>query len=123
MVSRLLHTNISESVNQHTVSTVCFASPGLDIQHSIVNTTLNISILGEPMSDDDIPMERNPVYGASDGIHVLENPAYSLPSGFLPAATPQPPTTATDGDDQQRSDGEYEPVQRSDGEYEPVDCF
>ena len=62
------------------------------------------------MSDSDIPMERNPVYGASDGVLVLENPAYSLPSVSLPATTPQPPTTATDGDEQQQSDGEYEPV-------------
>ena len=61
------------------------------------------------MSDNDTPMERNPVYGASDGVLVSENPAYSQPSVFLPAATPQLPTTATDGDEQQ-SDGEYEPV-------------
>ena len=62
------------------------------------------------MSDSDIIMERNPVYGASDGVLVLENPAYSLPSVSLPATTPQPPTTATDRDEQQQSDGEYEPV-------------
>jgi len=73
-------------------------------------TVVNVSLLGETMSDSDIPMERNPVYGASDGVLVLENPAYSLPSVSLPAATPQPPTTATDGDEHQRSDGEYEPV-------------
>ena len=62
------------------------------------------------MSDDDTPVERNPLYGASDGVLVLENPAYSQPSVSLPAATPQPPTTATDEDEHQRSDGEYEPV-------------
>jgi len=72
-------------------------------------TTLNVSLIGEPMSDD-IPVERNPVYGASDGVLVLENPAYSIPSVSLPAAAPQPPTTATDEDEQQQSDGEYEPV-------------
>ena len=66
-------------------------------------TAVNVSLLGERMSDN-IPVERNPVYGASDGVLVLENPAYSLPSVSLPVATPQPPTTATDG------------------EYEPVDC-
>ena len=55
-------------------------------------------------------MERNPVHGASDGVLVSENPAYSQPSVFLPAATPQLPTTATDEDEHQRSDGEYEPV-------------
>ena len=100
------------------------------------------------MSAADIPMERNPVYGAPDGVLVSENPAYSLPSVSLPAATPQPPTTATDGDEQQSgvlvsenpayglpsvslpaatpqppttaTDGDEQ--QRSDGEYEPVDC-
>ena len=62
------------------------------------------------MSDADIPMERNPVYGASDGVLVSENPAYGLPSVSLPVATPQAPTTtATDGDEQQ-SDREYELV-------------
>ena len=72
-------------------------------------TALNVSLLGGCMSDD-IPMERNPVYGASDGVLVLENPAYSQPSVSLPAATPHPPTTATDGDEQQQIGGEYEPV-------------
>ena len=62
------------------------------------------------MSDDDIPVERNPLYGASDGVLVLENPAHSQPSVSLPAATSQPPSTASDGDEQQQSDGEYEPV-------------
>jgi len=64
------------------------------------------------VSDNDIPMERNPVHGASDGVLVSENPAYSLPGVSLPAATPQPPTTGTDGDEHQRSDGEYEAVDR-----------
>ena len=73
-------------------------------------TTLNVSLLGEHMSDSDISMESNPVYDASDGVLVLENPLYSLPSVSLPAAAHQPPTTATDEDEQQQSDGEYEPV-------------
>ena len=75
-----------------------------------MHTAVNVSLLGETMSDSDISMGRNPVYDASDGVLVLENPLYSLPSVSLPAATPQPPTTATDEDEQQRSDGEYEPV-------------
>ena len=62
------------------------------------------------MSDSDISMESNPVYDASDRVLVLENPLYSVPSVSLPAATPQAPTTATDDDEQQQSDGEYEPV-------------
>ena len=62
------------------------------------------------MSDSDIPMERNPVHGASDGVLVSENPAYSQPNVSLPAATPQPPTTANDEGERQRSDVEYEPV-------------
>jgi len=64
-------------------------------------TAVNVSLLGERMSDSDISMERNPVYDASDGVLVLENPLYSLPSVSLPAAAPQPPTTATDEDEQQ----------------------
>ena len=62
------------------------------------------------MSDSDIAMKSNPVYDPSDGVLVLENPLYSRPSVSLPAATPQPPTTATDGDEQQQSNGDYEPV-------------
>ena len=73
-------------------------------------TAVNVSLLGETMSDSDIFMESNPVYNASDGVLVLENPLYSLPCVSLPTATHQPPTTATDEDEQQQSDGEYEPV-------------
>ena len=54
--------------------------------------------------------EVEPEQEGMDGVLVLENPAYSLPSVSLPAATPQPPTTATDGDEQQQSNGDYEPV-------------
>ena len=103
------------------------------------------------MSAADIPMERNPVYGAPDGVLVSENPAYSLPSVSLPAATTQPPTTATDGDEQQSgvlvsenpayglpnvslpaatpqpptttaTDEDEQLRSDGDGEYEPVDC-
>ena len=59
---------------------------------------------------DDIPVERNPVYGAGqqpptaatggDGVVVLENPAYSVPTDFQPPPGPQPPTAATVGGEQ-----------------------
>ena len=71
--------------------------------------------------DDDIPVERNPVYGAGlqsptaatggDGVVVLENPAYSVPTDLQPPPGPQPPTATTGGGDgQQNNDGEYEPL-------------
>ena len=61
---------------------------------------------GAPPSDD-IPMERNPVYGAGpqpptaatggDGVVVSENPAYSVPTDLQPPPGPQPPTATTGG--------------------------
>ena len=60
-------------------------------------------------------MERNPVYGTGpqpitsvtggDGVVVLENPAYSLPTDLQPASGTQLPTAATGGDGQQNNDG------------------
>ena len=66
-------------------------------------------------------MERSPVYSAGpqpptaatggDGVAVLENPAYSVPTDLQPPPGPQPPTATTDGGDgQQNNDGEYEPL-------------
>ena len=62
---------------------------------------------------DDIPVERNPVYGAGvqpptaatggDGIVVLENQAYSLSTNLQPAVVSQPLTAATDGDGRQKN--------------------
>ena len=57
---------------------------------------------GAPPSDD-IPIERNPVCGAGDGVVVLEDSAYSLSTTDLPPAlVSQPPTAATDEDGQQK---------------------
>ena len=75
---------------------------------------------GKTLSDD-ILIKRNPVYGAGlqpptaanggDGVVVLENPAYSVPTDLQPPPGTQPPTAATDGGDgQQNNDGEYEPL-------------
>ena len=68
-------------------------------------------LTGVPPSDD-IPVERNPVYGAGlqpptaatggDGVVVLENPAYNLSTNLQPALVSQPPTAATDEDGQQK---------------------
>ena len=65
-------------------------------------------------------MERNPVYGAGsqsptattggDGVVVLENSAYSVPTDLQPPPGLQSPTAATVGDGQQNNDGEYEPL-------------
>ena len=66
-------------------------------------------------------MERNPVYGAGpqpptaatggDGVVVLENPAYSVPTDLQPPPGHQSPTATTvGGDGQQNDDGEYEPL-------------
>ena len=64
-------------------------------------------------SNDDIPVERNPVYSAGlqpptaatggDGVVVLENPAYSVPTDLQPPPGPQPPTAATDDEEQTSS--------------------
>ena len=72
-------------------------------------------LTGAPLSDD-IPMERNPVYGAGpqpitavtggDGVVVLENPAYSMPTDLQPASGTLLPTATTDGHGQQNNDGE-----------------
>ena len=69
-------------------------------------------LTGAPPSED-IPMERNPVYGAGpqpptaatggDGVVVLENPAYSLSTDLQQALVSQPPTAATDKDGQQKN--------------------
>ena len=72
---------------------------------------------GKTLSDD-ILIKRNPVYSAGpqpptaatgdDGVVVLENPAYSVPTDLQPPPGPQPPTATTDGGDgQQNDDGEY----------------
>ena len=71
-----------------------------------LNTTLNFSLIGEAISESDIPNERNSMCGSSNGALGSE----SQPSVSQPAATPQHPTTTTDGDEQQSSDGEHEPV-------------
>ena len=84
------------------------------------NMKLENLLTGAPPSDD-IPVERNPVYGAGpqpptaatggDGVAVLENPAYSVPTDLQPPPGPQPPTATTvGGDGQQNNDGEYEPL-------------
>ena len=49
-------------------------------------------------------MERNPVYGAGDGVVMLKNPAYSLPTGLQPASVSQPLPVATDREGQQKND-------------------
>ena len=51
-------------------------------------------------------MGLNPVCDISDVILFSE----TITSGSVPDGTPQSPTTTTDGDEQQRSDGEHEPV-------------
>ena len=63
-------------------------------------------------------MERNPVYGAGpqsptaatggDGVVVLENPAYSLPTDLQLAPGTQLPATTIGGDGQQNNDGDYD---------------
>ena len=86
----------------------------------IANMKLENLLTGAP-SNDDIPVERNPVYGAGpqspttatggDGVVVLENPAYSVPTDLQPPPGSQPPTAATvGGDGQQNNNGEYEPL-------------
>ena len=60
---------------------------------------------GKTLSDD-ILIKRNPVYSAGlqsptaatggDGVVVLENPAYSVPTDLQPPPGPQPPTAATE---------------------------
>ena len=46
-----------------------------------------------------------------DGVVVLENPAYSLPTDLQIAPGTQLPTSTTvGGDGQQNNDGEYEPL-------------
>ena len=75
----------------------------------IANMKLENLLIGAP-SNDDIPVERNPVYGAGlqpptvatggDGVVVLENPAYSVPTDLQPPPGPQPPTAATVGGEQ-----------------------
>ena len=65
----------------------------------IANMKLENLLTGAPPSDD-IPVERNPVYGAGpqpptaatggDGVVVLENPAYSVPTDLQPPPGPQP---------------------------------
>ena len=84
------------------------------------NVKLENLLTGAPPSDD-IPMERNPVYGVGpqpptaatggDGVVVLENPAYSVPTDLQPPPGSQPSITTTGGGDGQQSiDGEYEPL-------------
>ena len=84
------------------------------------NVKLENLLTGVPPSDD-IPVEKNPVYGAGlqpptaatggDGVVVLENPAYSVPTDLQPPPGSQPPTATTGGGDgQQNIDGEYEPL-------------
>ena len=70
--------------------------------HTATNMKLENLLTGAP-PDDDIPMERNPVYGAGDGVVVLENPAYSLSTDLQPALVSQPPTATTDEDGQQKN--------------------
>ena len=53
-----------------------------------------------------LAMGLNPVCDISDVILFSE----TITSGSVPDGTPQSPTTTTDGDEQQRSDGEHEPV-------------
>ena len=53
-------------------------------------------------------MERNPVYGAGDGVVTLKNPAYNLPTGLQPASVSQPLPAATDGEGQQKNDEQVE---------------
>ena len=60
-------------------------------------------LTGEPLSSE-IPVERNPVYGAGDGVVTLKNPGYSLPTGLQPASVSQPLPAATDGERQQKND-------------------
>ena len=79
------------------------------------NVELENLSTGVPPSDD-IPMERNPVYGAGqpptaatgdDEMVVLENPAYSVPTDLQPPPGSQPPTATTGGGDgQQNNDGD-----------------
>ena len=75
------------------------------------NMRLENLLTGAPPSDD-ILVERNPVYGAGqqpptaatddDGVVVLENSAYSVPTDLQPPPGPQPPTaTSVGGDGQQ----------------------
>ena len=59
-------------------------------------------LTGEPLSSE-IPVERNPVYGADDGVVILKNPAYSLPTGLQPASVSQPLPAATDREGQQKN--------------------
>ena len=69
-------------------------------------------LTGAPPSED-IPMERNPVYGAGpqpptaatggNGILGLESSAYSLSTDLQRAPVSQPPTAATDGEGQQKN--------------------
>ena len=63
-------------------------------------------LTGEPLSSE-IPVERNPVYGADDGVVILKNPAYSLPTGLQPASVSQPLPVAPDREGQLKND---EPV-------------
>ena len=83
--------------------------------------TMQPHLSTEAPPEDDIPVERNPVYGAGlqpptaatgdDGVVVLENPAYSVPTDLQPPPGPQSPTATTvGGDGQQNNDGEYEPL-------------
>ena len=75
-------------------------------------------LTGEPLSDD-IPMERNPVYGAGpqsptaatggDGVVVLENQACSQPPDPQIVPGTQPPTATTVGGDGQDKNEEREP--------------
>ena len=84
------------------------------------NVKLENLFTGVPPSDD-ILIKRNPVYGAGpqsptaatggDGVVVLENPAYSVPTDLQPPPGSQPSTATTvGGDGQQNDDGEYEPL-------------
>ena len=86
---------------------------------SATNVKLENLLTGEPLSDD-IPMERNPVYGAGpqpptgatggDGVVVLENQACSRPPDPQTAPGPQPPTATTvGGDGQEKKNEQCEP--------------
>ena len=74
--------------------------------HAAANMTLENLLTGEP-SLDDIPMERNLVNGAGDGVVMLKNPAYSLPTGLQPMLVSQPLPVAPDREGQLKND---EPV-------------